>query len=322
MVSLTTSSIKTAFYTICLACFIVTHYCPPIKANIFDKIGKGFKKAGESIKKTAEKAGKDIEKTAKKVGGEIKKAGDTAVDAIGDRFKDTKLTRAADYAARKAALETALATANGTLTATKTIVSGTLATTEKSAKLALSGAEAFLSDVVKQASPALLKAAATTAKTTIEATKITTVATLKGTTWVVKNSVDQITIRHLRYTADLKSLEKGVLGNVICEGTFFGKDFKVAFDLDPRDISSIKKSIKPILNALEEIFNKNIADPIVSAGKDLAKATHIIADKKPAPATQQKSQQAGTTIDSLTKEIDTATKQLELLDTTTSTTKK
>lgn len=324
MVSRTSCSIisdKLKITVIALGCiwYPSTH----LTANIFKDAIKGLKKAGNTIKNTAEKAGKDIEKTAKTVGGEIKKAGDTAVDAIGDRFKDTKLTRAADYATRKAALETALATANSTLNATKAVVDGTLAATEKSASLALKAAESFLSDVVSKASPVILQAAATTAKTTIEGTKITTVATLQGTQWIVNNSTKQLTIKHLRYSGSLKSLEKGILGNITCEGSFWGKDFKVQFDLDPRDLGSIKKSIKPILNTLEDIFNKNIANPIVSAGKDLAKATHMISDEKP-KATNTKV--SGTTpppaVDPLITAIDKATEQLKLLDSTISTTQK
>lgn len=197
----------------------------------------------------------DIKKAAHTTGD----AFETAGQAIGDRFKNTKLTRSVDYAVRKAAFEASLHTALGILDATQTISAQTLVTAEKSATLGLKAAEGFLTEIVKRASPALLETSAKAANGVLDGARISGVGILKGTEWVATNTIGQFDLNRIRYQGDLKGLEGGVVGSVLCEGKLLGKDFRMNIRLDPRDVG---KSIKPLLDTVGTELQKNVFNPL------------------------------------------------------------
>ena len=229
------------------------------------------KKAVKGVKNVGDKAVHETQKAGEAAGREIKKAGETAGKAIADRFKDTKLTRAADYAARKAAFEAALAGATGVLKAAQLAAQGTLITAEQTAQGSLTAGEKFLSDVVGKASPAILQASAQSTKDILQGAQIGAIATLQGTRWVVDHTITQLTINHVRYEGDLKDLEKGIFGEVSCEGSFLGKKFSIKITLDPRDLGSIKKSIEPILDEIKDIFTNRVHKPVDKANAQIDK---------------------------------------------------
>jgi len=179
--------------------------------------------------------------------------------AIGDRFKDTKLTRSIDYGARKAAFEVSLAAAQGVLTAAQQASSQTLVAAEKTAELGLQAAEGFLRDVVGKASPEILQGAATAAKGVLEGAKASSVATLQGTEWVVNQTLGQFDLNRIRYEGDLRGLEHGILGKVLCEGKLLGKDFSTTISLNPREIA---QSVEPLVNQAVAELKKQVIEPM------------------------------------------------------------
>jgi hypothetical protein len=207
----------------------------------------------------------DMKSAAQEVDTAFQKAG----KAIGDRFKDTKLTRAIDYGARKGAFELAERTAQAVLSASKEAADGTLMVGAKTAEAALSTAERFLADVVQAASPAILRGSANAAQEVIEAAKQAGVATLKGTQVVISTLMDTFDIRKLSYRGDLKRLENGVFGDVSCEGRIFGKDFSTQFDLDPRSIPKILNSLEPLFIKLGNLLDEKIGAPFREAFEPL-----------------------------------------------------
>lgn len=223
-------------------------------ANIFDDAFSAIKSAANTVGDAFTTAGKEIEKGA-----------NIAIGAIKERFSDTKTTRAIDYGVRKAALEAALATANGVLEGAKQASAGTLIAAEETAKAGLTAAEHFLSDVVRVASPAILKGSAQTAQGVLEGVKQAGVGVLQGTQWVVTTATSTFDINRIRYQGDLKRLKTGVLGDMLCEGTAFKHAFSFTFDLDPRDMKSIGNSIEKLLKDFERLFNENVANPIKNA---------------------------------------------------------
>lgn len=244
---------------------IILCLCVPLHGNFWDDAFGALKTATNKVGNAFEDAGKEIAKGA-----------NTAVNAIKERFTDTKTTRAIDYGIQKAAFETALATATGVLEVAKQASTGTLIAAEETAKAGLSAAEHFLSDVVAVVSPAILKTSAQAAQGALEGVKQAGVGVLKGTQWVVNQVADFVDINHIRYQGDLKSLERGMLGNVLCEGSAFKQPFSVRFDLDPGDLSSVQKSIEKILKDFERLFNEKVANPIVKAFTPLQQQVRVV----------------------------------------------
>lgn len=202
-------------------------------------------------------------------GHEIEKGANTAINALKDHFTSTKLTRSVDYEIRKKAMQAALWSANLVLNGTQQASTGILTISEEAAKTALSAAEGFLDVVVKNASTGILEGGAAAAQGVLEGVKQGSIATLQGTQWVVSNVAGQFDITRIAYAGDLKSLEHGVFGNVACEGKLLTQPFSFNFDLDPRSLASVGKSIEGLVTKCGDTLKEKIINPIEEKFKPL-----------------------------------------------------
>lgn len=220
--------------------FILLHCAAPISGNIFDSIKGAFEDAGNAIKDTAVAAG----------------------NAIADRFKDTKVTRSIDYGIRLAALEAAERVASGVLDAAEKVSSGALNVSIDTVNTGLTAAEGFLQHVVQNASTGILSGSVIATNGILEGVKQAGVGTLEGGKWVAKNVLGQFDLNKVRYEGDLKSLERGILGNVQVEGILLGKSFSKSMTLDPADMA---KSVAGIAKDLGSTIKNAVYDPISSS---------------------------------------------------------
>lgn len=231
-----------------------------LHASIFDTVWNGVKDAANTV------------------GNEVKK--------LGNCFGDTKVTRAVDYAARKAALEAALPIAQGVLTAAEAVSHGSLDAAEASAKLAVSAAQEFLKGV-EGVSVTTMQGSALASQGILEGVKQGTVGVLKGTRFVVGGVLDQFDINEIAFKGDLQRLAGGVLGDVRVKGKFF-VDFNEELTLDPKNIpASIGRLIEKLVSKLGDAVFAPIMTEIKKVDTKLhdpavVKGLSIIGSQEPA----------------------------------------
>ncbi|HEV2601186.1 MAG TPA: hypothetical protein VGT41_02710 [Candidatus Babeliales bacterium] len=207
------------------------------------------------IKKAFEKAGKTIYKEVLKP---TAKALEKAGKAVADRFKDTKLTRAIDYATRKAGLEIAHKTATGVLIASQAAATGTLIAARETAKGALVVAEQFLDKVVENTTYGVMKGSAETAKGILEGTKQVTTGIIKAGKFIVVEPLDLFDLNEIKYHGRLQDIGRGVLGDVKVVAELFHQPVNFSITLD------VKAGFNAVTKALKSVIDK-VANELVNA---------------------------------------------------------
>lgn len=249
-----------------------------------------------------------------------------AANDISGFFHDNKVTRAADYAIRKAALESALGVATATLESTKAIATGSLVASRETAKVSLAAAEGFLDQVVKNVSSGVMIGAAEAAKGILEGIK-------KGAEWTIEGSkitltkgpLNWVDINEMKYSADFKELGSGVLGHVTILAEVFNQQISINnVSIDPKksftDLTTDFKGtvIDPLANLLVNKILGPIKDALNKIGNTL-KPTHDTIAQMPQTQDQieQALLQAVTTsltakdqVTSITQQHDAATQQV------------
>lgn len=213
--------------------FLALSWYTPICSDFFSDAWDGVKSTAEDIGHGFEDAGK----------------------WIGDRFHDTKPTRAIDYAARLAAFETALHVATAVLDAAKFIADQTLEGAYQTANGSLKIAEHFLDDVVQNLATGTLRGPKLASQGILEGAKHASVGVLEGGRWLTNQSLGQIDITCIHYDGNVQDLIRGNLGNVEIRGKILVPFKPVKFDLDiSNPIASVTSAAASIGKLMESVL--------------------------------------------------------------------
>jgi virginiamycin B lyase len=204
---------------------------------------------------------------------------DTGARWIGERFKNTKATRAADYGIRKAALESALGIATGVLKGSESVATGSMIAARETAKAAMTTAEQFLDKIVRNASEAVLKGPALAAQGILEGIKQGTLAVLEGGKVIItKGPLDMLDINEISYRGSLSDLKGGVLGNVHVKFDILKQKVDTTISLDPKKgVTAVYDGCKSAVNSAIDTLKRAVLDPFESKAQTIEQAAKPLA---------------------------------------------
>lgn len=265
-----------------------------------------IKPVGEGIQTAAEQS---YEHALKPAGEGVADAAKKAADWVGDRFKDTQVTRAIDFAARNAALNTAYGVAYATLQSAKAVSTASLIAARKSVDVALIAAEEFLDKLVRNVAKGGLIAINESTKGVLKGVEKGTVWTIEGGRIVLTQGVlDMFDINRIYTKVRLQELLSGVLGHVEVDMTLFKQRLTPSISIDPKKgIEQLIQVLTPLVDQVVDVLQKNILGPITDA-------INTIGDQlKPVDtaAIQQENAQIQQTILDITQKIAAAQQEAE-----------
>ncbi len=204
-----------------------------LNADFWDDVAKPFKKAVEKIDDFFNDVSKNLEK-----------------------HLNTKLTRKADYEARKLLLKGLKESADLTLKIAQEAVDITMTGAEATANAAVEAAKIFLKGL-ENVSAGSLEGAAVAARGIIEGVKQGAILSLEAGQYVVSNALNLIKINEISYSGKLSGLSQGKFGNIKVKGAIAGNAFPtLTLNLDVNDIAgSIVSVVSSLANSLKDLVN-------------------------------------------------------------------